>query len=54
VKRLSQLQAAIAAQAYEGNTGLGLMLADLIARAHGGKLLLLAVERGFAVELQLA
>jgi len=52
-ERLAQLQAAIAAQAYEGNTGLGLMLADLIARAHGGQLALLAVERGFAVELQL-
>ena len=52
-ERLQQLQAAISAQTYEGNTGLGLMLADLIARAHGGQLVLPSVERGFAVELQL-
>ena len=52
-ERLQQLQAAISAQTYEGNTGLGLMLADLIARAHGGQLVLPLVERGFAVELQL-
>ncbi len=52
-ERLQQLQAAISAQTYEGNTGLGLMLADLIARAHGGQLVLPLVEGGFAVELQL-
>lgn len=34
------LQHALTAQDYEGTTGLGLMLADLVARAHGGRLLL--------------
>jgi len=48
------LQQAIAAEAYEGRTGLGLMLADLVAREHGGGLTLPAVEHGFAVELRLA
>lgn len=36
VERVSALNAALAAQAYDGSMGLGLMLADLIARAHGG------------------
>jgi hypothetical protein len=41
-------------QAYEGRMGLGLMLADLVARAHGGELTLPEVaDSGFAVELQL-
>jgi len=52
-QRLAQLRGAIEAQHYEGSTGLGLMLADRVARAHGGRLLLPAVEQGFAVELQL-
>ena len=52
--RRSELQEAIAAQAYEGHTGLGLMLADLVARAHGGRLSLPEVDRGFAAELRLA
>jgi hypothetical protein len=30
------------------------MLADLVARSHGGALALPEVERGFAVELSLA
>jgi signal transduction histidine kinase len=38
--RRKALQAALTAQDYEGTTGLGLMLADLVARAHGGRLLL--------------
>lgn len=49
-----ELQAAITAQAYEGHTGLGLMLVDLIARAHGGAFVLPEVEHGFAAELRLA
>lgn len=36
--RLALLRAALATQSYEGQTGLGLMLADLVARAHGGYL----------------
>ena len=39
-ERRQALQAALTAQDYEGATGLGLMLADLVARAHGGRLLL--------------
>jgi signal transduction histidine kinase len=37
----------------EGGLGLGLMLADLVARAHGGRLLLPAGGRGFTVALDL-
>lgn len=51
--RLAALQAAIDAQDYEERTGLGLMLADRVARAHGGALGLPQVARGFAVELRL-
>lgn len=53
-ERRDELQAAITAQAYEGHTGLGLMLADLIARAHHGAFVLPEVEHGFAAELRLA
>ena len=52
--RRQALQAAIDAEAYDGRTGLGLMLADLVARAHGGGLSLPAAERGFMVELRLS
>lgn len=38
----------------QGLSGLGLLLADLVARAHGGGLELPEVEQGFAVELRLA
>ncbi len=47
------LLAALQRQDDEGPLGLGLRLADLVARAHGGGLALPAVERGFAVELWL-
>lgn len=52
-ERRAELADALDSQAYEGGMGLGLMLADLVARAHGGRLTLPAVEQGFAVELQL-
>ncbi|MDP1647943.1 MAG: HAMP domain-containing sensor histidine kinase [Rubrivivax sp.] len=48
------LQAAIDAEEYEGHTGLGLMLADLVARAHGGGLTLPVAEHGFVAELRLS
>jgi signal transduction histidine kinase len=54
--RLEQLRAALEAQHYEGQTGLGLMLADLVARAHGGRLRLpecAAAGAGFSAELVL-
>lgn len=51
--RLLALRAALASQAYDGPTGLGLMLADLVARAHGGAVSLPEVSSGFAVELSL-
>jgi signal transduction histidine kinase len=56
-QRLTALRAALAAQTYEGQTGLGLMLADLVARAHGGRLRLPDAPdagTGFAAELVLA
>ena len=40
--------------APEGSVGMGLVLADLVARAHGGGLRLHDTERGFAVELMLS
>ena len=51
--RRRELRAAIDAQDYAGRTGLGLMLADLVARAHGGGLSLPDDAGGFAVELNL-
>lgn len=52
--RRAALQTALDNQAYDGQTGLGLMLADLVARSHGGRLLLPPAGRGFAVDLVLA
>jgi len=55
-ERHAALCAALDAQTYEGVPGLGLTLADLVARAHGGRLRLPAPTsgRGFSVELSLA
>lgn len=49
----ADLNAALAAQAYEGRMGLGLMLSDLVARAHEGSLWLPPATRGFSVVLSL-
>ena len=52
-RRVALLQA-MHSQRYEGVTGLGLMLADIVARAHGGRLELPVVSCGFAIEFHLA
>ncbi|HEX5357964.1 MAG TPA: HAMP domain-containing sensor histidine kinase [Aquabacterium sp.] len=49
-----RIGAALASQHYEQDMGLGLMLADRVARAHGGQLVVVHVERGFGVELSLS
>jgi signal transduction histidine kinase len=46
-----QTQAALDGQHYEQLGGLGLMLGDLIARAHGGRLCLQSSAQGFHVKL---
>jgi len=51
--RREDLNDALERQQYEGRMGLGLMMADLVARAHGGDLRLLPVSQGFAVALRL-
>lgn len=48
-----RLQAALDEQAYEDIGGLGLMLADRVARAHGGRLRLVDSDVGFTVCLGL-
>jgi signal transduction histidine kinase len=48
-----RLQQALQTQAYEGTTGLGLMLADRVARAHAGCLRLLPARAGCRVEIRL-
>jgi signal transduction histidine kinase len=55
-ERRQELTRALDAQAYDVVPGLGLTLADLVARAHGGRLRLVdpARGRGFAVELALS
>lgn len=52
-EHIAELRHAIASEQYEGRMGLGLMLADIVARAHGGSLRLLALPEGFGVELDL-
>lgn len=52
-ERVAALQAALQAEQYDGHMGLGLMLADIVARAHGGSLRLLADGPGFGIELDL-
>jgi two-component system OmpR family sensor kinase len=51
-QRLS-LQSALDAQSYEGQTGLGLMLADMVARAHDGRLVIVPCYSGCTVEIWL-
>lgn len=51
--RRQALQDAVDAGGGEPGGGLGLMLADLVARAHGGRLTLPASDHGFVVELSL-
>jgi len=51
--RRAEVLAALQRQDDTGPLGLGLRLADLVARAHGGVLLLPEVDAGFAVELRL-
>lgn len=50
-QRREQLQQAIDAQDADRLGGLGLMLAAMVARAHGGALRLPAVDTGFAADL---
>jgi signal transduction histidine kinase len=52
-ERLHLLREAIRTQDYDGATGLGLMLADLVARSHGGSLRLPGSAQGFVAELAL-
>jgi two-component system OmpR family sensor kinase len=48
-----RLQSALDAQSYEGQTGLGLMLADMVARAHDGRLVIVPCYSGCTVEIWL-
>jgi signal transduction histidine kinase len=48
------LNQALERQAYDGVTGLGLMMANRVARAHGGTLKLRKSAEGFELELALA
>ncbi|MFM8899683.1 MAG: sensor histidine kinase [Burkholderiales bacterium] len=48
-----RLQAALDTQDYQSSPGMGLMLADLVARAHGGTLRLPATTAGCTVQLMM-
>lgn len=50
-ERRALLQQALSEQNYRGQMGMGLMLADLVARAHGGRLLLPRPSGGGCVVL---
>jgi len=52
-ERRLALDAALARQHYEEGMGLGLTLADRVARVHGGRLRIDAVPQGFGVTLSL-
>lgn len=52
-ERLRTLREALREQDYDGRMGLGLMLADLVARSHGGFLSLPESGQGFTAELVL-
>lgn len=52
--RRAALNQALQSQQYDGCTGLGLMMVDRVARAHGGGLRVLDSTAGFEVELSLA
>jgi signal transduction histidine kinase len=51
--RREALAQALAEERYADTGGLGLMLADRVARAHGGRVTLPAVKSGFGVDLEL-
>ncbi len=51
--RRAQLQQALDADGEDASPGLGLLLADLVARSHGGRLQLPASAAGFVAELHL-
>lgn len=53
VQQRQALETALGQQNYADQTGLGLMLADLVARSHGGRLQLPPSDTGFAVTLVL-
>jgi two-component system OmpR family sensor kinase len=50
---LQSLQGLLDRQDYEHMRGLGLMLADLVCRAHGGRLHLVPSDKGCVIDLQL-